>query len=175
MHIRAAIRHWYRQSVRQQRALQARLRREGAAVGLMVLLTLGLGEPLLCILHCQIWLPSAYQGYFAPNDQQEQHAHHNHHSTSTSAPAAAANTGGSLLAASHAPALDPGCSISHAAGDPSGVPFHVPPSPIHDVLPIALTLSIVILALHIRPAAPPGDPPDRACPPLLRPPICLAH
>jgi hypothetical protein len=158
--------------VRRQRALRARLRREGAAVGLLVLLTLGLGEPMLCILHCQIWLPSAYQGYFDP---QGQHAHHNHHSMSASAPAAAADTGGSLLSPSHAPALEPGCLMSHAAGDQSGMPFHVPPSPIHDVLPIILTLSIIILALYARPAASPRDPPDRACPPLLRPPICLAH
>jgi hypothetical protein len=161
--------------VRQRRALGARLRREGAAVGLLVLLTLGLGEPLLCILHCQIWLPSAYQGYFAPQDQHDPHAHHNHHSMSASTPAAVVNTGGSLLTPSHAPALDPGCFMSQAAGDQSGVPFHVPPSPIHDVLPIILTLSIVVLALYARPATPPGDPPDRTCPPLLRPPICLAH
>jgi hypothetical protein len=161
--------------VRQWRALRARLRREGAAIGLMVLLTLGLGEPLLCILHCQIWLPSAYQGYFAPHNQHDPQAHHNHHTMNASAPAAAANGGDPLLTPSHAAALDPGCFVPHAAGDQSGVPFHVPPSPIHDVLPIALALSIVILALYARPAAPPSDPPDRACPPLLRPPIRLAH
>ena len=173
MRIRAAIRHWYRQSVRGVRAQRARLRREGAAVGLLVLLTLGLGEPLLCILHCQIWLPSAYQGYFAPQEQLDPHAHHNHHSMN--APVAAASDSDPLLTLSHAPTLDPGCFISHAAGDQSGVPFHVPPSPIHDVLPIVLALSIVILGLYARPTPPPGDPPARACPPLLRPPIRLAH
>jgi len=37
-----------------------RLRSARATVALLVLLTLSLGEPLLCIIHCQIWLPIAY-------------------------------------------------------------------------------------------------------------------
>jgi hypothetical protein len=160
--------------VRQERALRARLRREGAAVGLLMLLTLGLGEPLLCILHCQVWLPSAYAGYFAPQDLHSQHMHHNHHDMSAM-PGMAASEGRSTLTPSHAAALDPSCFMAHAAGDQSGVPFHVPPSPIHDVLPIVVTLSIAMLALYARPADPPGDPPHHAWPPPLRPPIRLAH
>jgi len=176
--IRTTIRQSYRQLKRQWRALRARLRREGAVVGLLVLLTLGLGEPLLCILHCQLWLPSAYHSYFADQSQagqHDQHAHHGHHSASAIMPAAAANEGGAALAPSHTSANDPGCAMARAAGDQSGVPFHVPPSPIHDILPVILMLSIMLLMLHTRPAAPPGDPPQRAWPPPLRPPILCAH
>src|SRR2546423_82987 len=60
-------------------AWHARLRRERAAVALLVLLTLGLGEPLLCILHCQIWLPIAYHSYFAA---QHRHDHQGYHAGS---------------------------------------------------------------------------------------------
>jgi hypothetical protein len=173
VYIRAAIRHWYRQSVRQGRALRARLRREGVVVSLLALLTLGLGEPLLCILHCQVWLPSAYQGYFSPHAQHDQHTQHQHGMSAT-VPAAASD-GSSVVVSPHASAIDPGCFMAHAAGDQSGVPFHVPPSPIHDVLPSVLIFSIALLMLYTHPASPPGDPPDRTCPPLLRPPIRLAH
>jgi hypothetical protein len=171
--IRTTIRQWQSQLKRQWRALRARLRREGAAVGLLALLTLGLGEPLLCIIHCQIWLPSAYHSYFAAQNQHahhDQHAHHGQHGLGARM-SAAANEGSVVLTPSHASANDPSCLMPRAAGDHGGVPFHVPPSPIHDVLPVFLTLSIAMLVLHTRPAAPPGDPPQRVWPPPLRPPI----
>jgi hypothetical protein len=151
-----------------------RIRREGAVVGLLALLTLGVGEPLLCILHCQIWLPSTYHSHFAAQgqfDHNDPHAHHGHHMIS----AAAGEQGGVALASSHASADNLSCAMPHAAGDQGGVPFHVPPSPVHDVLPVFLSLFLVLLMLHTRPAAPPGDPPRRAWPPPLRPPILFAH
>lgn len=146
-------------------------------VGLLAMLTLGLGEPLLCILHCQVWLPSVYHGYFAPHDQASQHAQHahqGHHAMNPAAPVVAASDGGPALEPRRAAAIDQGCVMPHAAGDQSGVPFHVPPSPIHDVLPIVLIFSIAMLAVYTPPATRPGGPPQHAWPPPLRPPIRFA-
>jgi len=53
---------------------QAAPRARGRGAGADVPLTAGLGEPLACIIHCQLWLPFAYPSLFASG-----HPHHHHH------------------------------------------------------------------------------------------------
>ncbi len=169
MKFRTTVHNTYRRFRHAYGALRARLRRARVAVGLLVLMSLALGEPLLCIIHCQIWLPIAYHSYFAV-----QHAHM-HHSTSNALMSdEAAATSGAVFVASSLPATDASCFMLRADGNPDGVPFHVPPSPVHDILPTLVALIMLVLLTSIRPAAPPGDPPQIAHSPRLRPPIPFA-
>ena len=168
MQISATIRSYSGRARRTIRALRLRLRSARATVALLVLLTLSLGEPLLCIIHCQIWLPIAYHSYFAA-----QHAH-THHSASIATMSAEAAASGAPFVSSSLPTSDASCFMLRAAGSHGGVPFHVPPSPVHDLLPTLLVLITLVLLTSIRPAAPPGDPPDIAYSPRLRPPIPFA-
>jgi hypothetical protein len=165
--ISAAIRRSYRRARRAYRALRMRLRSARAAVALVALLTLSLGEPLLCIIHCQIWLPIEYHSYFAG-----QHAHM-HHESSHMILAEPAGAGIATLT-SPLPASDASCFMLRAAGSHDGAPFHVPPSPVHDLLPAAVALLVLVWLSSARPVAPPGDPPRIAQPPQLRPPIPFA-
>ena len=175
MRIWTIARRWHGQVKRRWGAVRARLRRERAALALLTLLTLGLGEPLLCIIHCQIWLPIAYHSYFAAQHQHAHHAHYAQHGMNDSMSIAVAPAAGVAMVLSPMSANDPGCMMPRVTGNTDGVPFHVPPSPVHDVLPAFLALFFAALLLHARPAAPPGDPPRLAWPPLLRPPILFAH
>jgi hypothetical protein len=138
-------------------------------LALLVLLTLGLGEPLLCILHCQVWLPAAYSRYYAA---QHQHMHHHMAGMAMSMDMPMDMSTGDAPAAERAPApAHPQAENCFMQRGGMPVPFHVPPSPIHDLLPV---LALVILALqrmYRQLAAPPGDPPSPAVGTLLRPPI----
>jgi len=165
--IRATIRSNYGRARRAYRALRVRLRTVRATVALLVLLTLSLGEPLLCIMHCQIWLPIVYHSYFAA-----QHAHM-HHATAH-VMSAEADTASDEFLISPVPASDASCFMLRADGNYDGTPFHVPPSPVHDLLPTLVALLMLVLLTSARPAAPPGDPPRIAHPPRLRPPIPFA-
>lgn len=167
MCIRATIHSHYRRARRAYHALRTRLRSARTTVALLVVLTLSLGEPLLCIIHCQIWLPIAYHSYFAG-----QHAHMHH--ASSHVMSAEADTANGRLLVSPLPANDASCLMLRANGNHDGVPFHVTPSPVHDVLPTLVALLMLVWLTSARPAAPPGDPPRIAHPPRLRPPIPFA-
>jgi hypothetical protein len=142
------------------------MRRQRAALTLAaLLLTVALGEPLMCIIHCDFWLPRAF-GHYLAGQQHHQHQHHHNMGAeqAITAPGAAAiapaPAGASALCFSH---------IGHGGG--SEAPFHMPPSPIHELLPMTLALLVVALAVMRCLVAPPGDPPIVFIPPLLRPPI----
>lgn len=171
MQIRATIRRYSSRARRAYRALRTRLRSARAAVALLVLLTLSLGEPLLCIIHCQIWLPIAYHSYFA---SQHAHMHHQHmqHGSSHMMPAEPASA--DAIGVSPLPASDESCFMLRAAGNHDGAPFHVPPSPVHDLLPTLVMMLMLVWLTSARPAAPPGAPPRMSHPPQLRPPIPFA-
>jgi hypothetical protein len=172
--IRATIRSYYGQVRRAYRALRARLRSARAAVALLVLL-LSLGEPLLCIVHCQIWLPIAYHSYSAAQHSYAHHAHHAHHGSANATMSDnTAAAGGAILVSAPLSASVPSYFMLRAAANRDGVPFHVPPSPVHDLLPTLVALIVLVLLMSIRPAAPPGDPPRILHPPQLRPPIPFA-
>jgi hypothetical protein len=59
-------------------------------------------------------------------------------------------------------------------GSGEGVPFHVPPSPVHEMLPALLVLMVILLAPIAFVRARPRDPPRVYFRPLLRPPIPFA-
>jgi hypothetical protein len=158
--------------LRTKRALHAwrvRLLSRRAAVALLLLFTLGLGEPLLCIIHCQIWLPLAFHSYFAA-----QHAHAHGHAHPAAAPTAqpAQQAVGATIT-SPIPSEHTTCAFQ-GGSEYGSVPFHVPPSPVHDMLPALVVLMLLVALIGMRPAAPPGDPPNISHPPRLRPPIPFA-
>jgi hypothetical protein len=163
------IRRYQRQARRAYRALRARLRRARVTVALLVVLMLALGEPLLCILHCQIWLPIAYHSYFAA-----QHAHMHHTSPNAMLSAEAAAATGTIVVSSPLPESDPSCFMLRAAGNHDGAPLHVPPSPVHDLLPTLVLLIMLVLFAGMHSAAPLRDPPNIPHPLQLRPPIPFA-
>jgi hypothetical protein len=167
--IRAIICSYYRRARRAYGALRTRLRCARVSVGLITVLVLALGEPLLCILHCQIWLPIAYHSYFAA-----QHAHMHHTTSHAMISAETVAARGTAFVASPLPDGDPSCFMLRAAGNHDGTPFHVPPSPVHDLLPTVVVLIMLVLLTGARSAAPPGDPPHMAYSPRLRPPIPFA-
>lgn len=163
------IRSYYGQVKRAYRALRARLRRARVAVGMLVVLMLALGEPLLCIVHCQIWIPFTYQSYFAT-----QHAHMHHTSSHAMVSAETVTARSAAFGASPLPASDSSCFMLRAAGNHDGAPFHMPPSPVHDLLPTLVMLIMLVLLTSIRPATASHDPPNVPRPLPLRPPISFA-
>jgi hypothetical protein len=167
--IRMNIRSSYNQLRRRYRAIRARLRRARVAIGMLAVLMLALGEPLLCIVHCQIWIPFAYQSYFST---QHAHMHHTSSDAMMSAETVAARSAASVAAP--LPPGDPSCFMPRADGNHTGAPFHVPPSPVHDVLPTLVMLIMLVLLTSTRLAAALRDPPDTLLPLLLRPPISFA-
>jgi hypothetical protein len=146
------------------------LLRKRATLTLLVLLTLGLGEPLLCIIHCQVWLPLAFHSYFAA---QHLHAHHDHaHMTAAVTEQPAQQAAGAAMTSSVL-AQHTMCAFQGGPGQGS-VPFHVPPSPIHDMIPAIVLLLLLPLAISASSTARGGDPPPVFHAPPLRPPIPFA-
>ncbi|HMO57399.1 MAG TPA: hypothetical protein PKA05_16585 [Roseiflexaceae bacterium] len=127
------------------------LHRRSAGCALFVVLTVGLFEPLLCILHCHVWLPNMLHEHAAAQPHQHQHQ-----------PALAADpdpTGKAHLL----------CPMTSAAS--TGHPFYMPPSPVHDALLLAALLLVQLVRLGVRPSAPALHPPRISFPPPVRPPI----
>jgi hypothetical protein len=134
-------------------------------LALLALLTFGAGEPLLCIIHCDLWLPSTFQHYLAA------HHHHNHGQAATAhAEASPAPTGAAVVATAGDSTVAP-CFHN---GSGQGVPFHVPSSPVHEMLPALLALVVILLAPIAIVRATPRDPPRMYFRPPLRPPIPFA-
>src|SRR5581483_8149979 len=167
----ARIRHNWGRIRRRWHAWRARLRRDRATLTLALLLTLGLGEPLLCIVHCQIWLPIALHSYFAA---QHQHMHHHgqvHTGASTIDQAPAPDSGVAIVGT--APADLPMCTLQGGTGSGSS-PLYIPPSPVHEMILALPALLLALLMIGIRRPAPPGRPPRLCYAPPLRPPIPFA-
>lgn len=138
-----------------------RLRPSRNLAMVLVALVVGLGEPLMCVVHCQVWLPML----FSQASMQHMHHHHMAGMAMEDMPAMAMDdTSVAGQAASDAAA----CHLRGAGG--SDVPFHVPPSPVHELLPaFAFVLLLLTFLLRMLPA-PPGRPPHFYPPPPLRPP-----
>jgi hypothetical protein len=158
-----------------KRALHAwrvRLLSGRAAVALLLLFTLGLGEPMLCIIHCQIWLPLALDSYFAA---QHQHMHHHNHAQVAAAPAEppVARAAGAAAIASTASTDAATCAFQNGSGSGSS-PLYIPPSPVHDAIPALLLLLLVSLVVAAHPPPLAASPPHVFYAPPLRPPISFA-
>jgi len=166
--ISSNIRRSYHRVRRAYGALRARLRRTHVGVALLAMLMLTIGEPLLCVIHCQVWIPFAHQNY-----STAQHAHMHHHMPGMIMLAEAAPAGAAAVA-SPVPESAPGCFMLRAGGNHGDVPFHVPPSPIHDLMPTLGLLSLLVLLASIYLPAATRDPPNAPRPLHLRPPIPFA-
>jgi hypothetical protein len=129
-------------------------------LGLLVVLAIGVVEPVLCIMHCTLWVPLS---------RSAQMAHHHHHrmpdgtlmmSAMPESTAASAGQDGHLAVSLCMSALSPW----HSPLLPSAQAFHE--------FTLALALLIIIALLASYAAAP---PPSRILhghsPPTLRPPI----
>lgn len=162
MRISSTIRSSWRSASYHWRAWRSRCRGR-AAVTLVALLSLGLFEPLLCIIHCQFWMPVALQHYAASQ-------HHHHAMMREGDMAGMAHASSSALAPS---AVSPvGCPLYSGHG--SGVPLLPPPSPVHEVVLALVLLLPVLLLVAVQPAAPLTGPPRVCIPVPLRPPILVA-
>jgi hypothetical protein len=157
----------WRRLKRRWQMWRPRLRRERATIALLALLTLGFFEPLICILHCQIWLPIALHSYFA--------AQHPHQRADHALHASPAQPARETEPTAAQPSSDQRwCFMDAGHGAPSDRPSGVPPSPVHEMIPVLVVTLVVALLRRSCPIAPPGTPPGRSFPPPLRPPILLA-
>lgn len=164
MRFRLIIRTRWHRSVRRWRAWRIRLRRDRAVIALLALLTLGVFEPLICIIHCEIWIPFALQNYFAA-----QHHHHHMGLTAAADATSAQHSSGAVFASAAQP---DGCPLYQ--GNSSGVPIPPPPSPVHEVTLPLMLLTLALLLVAAQPAAPLRGPPRVFIPVPLRPPILIA-
>lgn len=119
------------------RAGRTKLRRSLHQLALALLVSVSLGEPLLCIVHCQIWLPLMLGQHMAAG-----HHHHMPGMDMSSMPGMSM-AGMDLDTATTAPDTT-ACHIRGATG--SDIPFHIPPSPVHELI-IAFAIAIVPLLL----------------------------
>ena len=160
MTIPIAIPALWRSIRRRYHGARAWLRSRIATCLLALLFGLSLSEPLVCVIHCQIWLPIVYRNYHAAmHHEHHARAHANSPLTPVGTSAHAGDVSGSI----------PPCAGFGPAGSPN--PFYVPPAPIHDLVPALLGISIMLLLLAIAlPPSSPVGPPQLAPPRLLRPP-----
>lgn len=134
-------------------------RRIWPAVALFVLLTLGLFEPLACIIHCQIWLPHA-------------RAAHSHTAAGFDGGTAEQALGHIRTSAASGRTL---CSVhKHVRADPEVMRMGLP-APFHELQPapvVALLTTLVLSYVLVRVTPLVLQHVPR---PLLRPPIgCTA-
>jgi hypothetical protein len=149
------------------RAWHSRRRRDHAVVALAALLSLGVFEPLLCIFHCQFWMPFVLHSYFSTQ--------HHHHMMAAGADMNDADMAGMVhtpVALIRGAALPDGCPLYR--GHSSDAPIPPLPSPVHEVTLTLLLLIFVVLLMALQPPAPLTGPPHVFIPVPLRPPILIA-
>lgn len=140
-----------------------RLRRRGALTGLFVLLSIGLVEPLACIIHCEITellsAPAASALYGHQN-----HAHHTAVAAEESSTVAIIAPPGTML-----------CAQLHSAStSDTGMPQSAAPQPFHEMIVLLGMLFAAVFCIT-RPQPGTSDPPrTRFIAPPLRPPILFA-
>jgi hypothetical protein len=149
--------------VRSWRAWRQRVRRGRAALALLLLLALGVFEPLLCVIHCYVWLPLVAQ----PDAASHQHDHM--HMAGAHAAPLAASAGDAALGQPQT--LPDGCSLHF--GSQSGMPEPPLPQAVHEMILPLLLLAALILLVALRPSTPLTGPPHLFIPVPLRPPIPL--
>ena len=158
-----SLRLWHRFNRRWRRQLG----HKRAMVALLALLTLGLFEPLACVLHCAIWMPLHLQS--TPLAQAQLHHHHTVAQPGAGTSGSAAVPIASLdqmLGQDQAPCYGLQSRLGHDSSS-----HHTPlAQPFHEMALIVVTLVAVLLSQ--RYAAPRAHtPPPQFLLPLLRPPI----
>ena len=146
-----------------------------------LLIGISLGEPLLCILHCQVWLPLMLGQHAAM-------AHHHHMPGMDMSTMGMADMAGmsmstmdmstvdmagmgisSMDVGSNDPAAPAmACHIRGTAG--SDAPFHIPPSPVHELILAFMLTSVVLLLSHHLPEEMAAYPPNPFIAPPFQPP-----
>ena len=139
----------------------ARLHQRSGTILLVLALFLGLAEPLLCIIHCQLWRP-------ALNGISAHAAHHNH---------SAAHGHGNRPTEGVTPAGNSDASNNThcfmASGDTSGS-YQPPPSPVHEGFLLLSILLVILLPLAFQSLRVFSAPPLIPHPPLAPPPREMA-
>ncbi len=140
--------------------------RNGWYTALLLVLGIGMIEPLSCMLHCQLWLHTG-------SANAVQHAHH-HASPSNVLSERRTNASSGLDSPSLA-ATDP-CFGHEVLCRPSHAPDRPDSGLVHEHLGTIVVLALLALVLlaQYAVAAPPRLPPQPAIRPPLRPPIPLA-
>jgi len=143
--------------------------RNGWYAALLLVLGVGMVEPLGCILHCQLLLHTS-------SANGAQHAHH--HASPAGALSEQRTAASSGRDSAALVATDP-CFGHEAQCGPSHAPDQPESGLVHEHLGAALVLALLALVLlaQYAIAAPPRSPPLWASNPPLRPPIlpALAH
>lgn len=138
-----------------------RLRQRGALVCLAVLLSIGLFEPLGCIIHCAM-LDVLYSG--SPS------VHHHQHSTD-----AGLGTGGHTAFDQQNVAATSLCPEQHGAALSATTNCVTPiPQPFHEMMLLVVIILVPLALLARRERRSTGPPPKFFSPPLLRPPLLCA-
>jgi hypothetical protein len=163
------MRNVWKQTRRCLRAVRGRLRHKRAAVALILLLALGVGEPLVCILHCEVWLPMAMQSLMAG-----QHHHYHHHGMAHADAGAGAPVEAGVVLRPPAEAPPATCFMRLRSDTPSDAPLPMPPSPVHEMIAAAGVLLVLAPCSARYLADPPRGPPRVPLPSLFRPPIPFA-
>lgn len=142
------------------RGVAERLRQRGALVSLAVLLSIGLLEPLVCIIHCAVQ-EALY------SRQATVHQHHHHAGTSTA--------GSKAVSASLGDTSTSICAEDHQIAATSITNCDSPtPQPFHEMTLLAIFV-LLPLALIVRRARDSTGPPAEFFPPkLLHPPLLCA-
>lgn len=146
-----------KRAYRECRVWYRALLHNGAAMGLLVLFVLVLGEPFACIIHCQFLMPAEMHA-----GQMMYHHHAGMHGQ------AAMDMQSSPVSPTFV------CVMNPAPRMPGDASSTMPPSPVHEML--AMTVAVVgvflLLLLHLYEHA--HFVPHRPIPPPLRPPILFA-
>lgn len=135
------------------------VRRNCSNMMLVALVAVSLGESLLCILHCDIWLPLMLS-------QHRAMAHH--HMAGMDMDMDMSGMMMPDMAADPTPVDRSTCHFRTTGG--AQVPFHVPPSPIHETLPIFILAVMLIIVVRRYTPARSVAPPQPFLPPPFQPP-----
>jgi hypothetical protein len=125
-----------------------------------------LAELVLCILHCQLWLPAMHAAGHGAH-----HALHAHHGRPLSSEAVAGHEHGLLPVALPEPSAN---CLFRRLGSNNDAGLHIPPSPVRDALALTAILLLAPLLALARIVA------RRSCysspeyPPQPRPPLRTA-
>ncbi len=140
-----------------------RLRQRSVALGVFLLLWIGLVEPMACVLHCDIWELVA-----TVNPSAAQHHAHGHHAHANQAGPDHGSPDGSGAAAHQGMQL---CSNLYAPNNQHHQMPEVGPAPYHEMSLVTTTLLLFIVIGAWLPSIPAIPPPRLKYPPPLKPPI----
>jgi hypothetical protein len=157
----------WRRVRRALRAARAWLRRHARLAAPVAALTVALAEPLLCIGHCQLWLPMMLAASSPGAHAAHNAGHSGHHAHSEAAPVETLPAVGD--GAQHIGEHGPACALG-PANEAGGMPYHLPPSPVREAVLAAVPALAVALLVAVLSSVRSLSPPSIALAPPFRPP-----